>query len=439
MAEKAMNRNQAKRRRLLKFLAGSGMALTLPLAVQQARAATPNRFWVLVNAGGGWDPTSFIDPKGDTPRSDGRGPVNRYPAASITRAGNIAYPGAYPEDIDPPSLDSPGHFANFFPRHAQRLLVINGIDTQTNNHDAGSRFIWSGKIDAGYPSFGALAAADSAPAEPLSFISNGGFDATASLVAPARIGEGEVFQQLAYPNASRPGNDAESRSPYFEEGIYSRIEAARHNRLQRLLGRASLPLEQQQLNQLQLARTGDNNLNRLVSLLPDDISSGLEGQAEVAVAAFSAGIAVAANLHMGGFDTHGDHDRRHYSRLTELLEGVDHLWNQIVAAGLQGQVTVLVGSDFGRTPFYNDGNGKDHWNVTSLMAMGANIRGNRVVGATNPLVEALPINPATLQPDPNGVILTPEHVHVALREVAGIDPGLRDQFGIQERYINLFS
>ena len=302
----------------------------------------------------------------------------------------------------------------------------------------GSRFVWSGKIEEGYPSFGALAAAATAPSEPLAYISNGGYDNTASLVAPARIGDGEVFQQLAYPNASRPGEE-ENRYEYFNPTIYTDIENARNARLNRLLASSSLPLQQQQINQLIMARTGENNLNRLVSLLPERVSSGLEGQAEVAVAAFASGVAVSANMHIGGFDTHGNHDQNQSRRLTELLEGIDHLWNQIELNNLQDRVTVIVGSDFGRTPFYNDGNGKDHWNVTSMMAMGAGVRGNRVIGATDDHFEALKINPQSLAVDPNGITLTPEHIHVALRKLAGIGTDLTGRFGISESYIDLFS
>lgn len=427
-----------QRRQLLKYIAGSGLGLTLPLSMQLAQAAQIERFWVLVNAGGGWDPTSFVDPKGSRPRLDGRGPVNNYSVDAITTSGNIRFPSSYPTNINPPDANSPGHFANFFPRHAQRLLVINGIDTETNNHDAGSRYVWSGKIEEGYPSFGALAAAATAPSEPLSYISNGGYDNTASLVAPARIGEGGVFQQLAYPNASRPEGVIGKQYEYFDPSIYAEIEQARAARLQRLHGNSTLPLQRQQLNELMLARTGDNNLNRLVSLLPARISSGLAGQAEVAVAAFASGIAVSANMHIGGFDTHGNHDQNQTNALTRLLEGIDHLWNEIERNNLADRVTVLVGSDFGRTPFYNDNNGKDHWNVTSMMAFGSGIRGNRVIGATDDHVEALKINPQTLAVDPNGITLTPQHIHVALRNMAGVDSDLKNRFGIAQAALNLF-
>lgn len=427
------------RRQFLKYLGASGLGLTMPMGLAQAQDMSPNRFWILVNAGGGWDPTYFLDPKGDRPRLDGRGPVNNYSTAAITTAGNIPFPSSYPTNINPPDANSAGHFANFFPKHAERLLVINGIDTQTNNHDAGSRFIWSGKIEEGYPSFGALAAAASAPGEPLSFISNGGYDNTASLVAPARIGGGEVFQQLAFPNASRPGADAENRREFFHESIYQEIENARNARLQRLVASNSLPLRQQQFSEMMQSRTGDNNLNRLVNLLPDRISNGLAGQAEVATAAFASGVAVSANLNMGGFDTHGNHDQNHANRLDQLLTGVDHLWEQIESYNLQDRVTVLVGSDFGRTPFYNDGNGKDHWNVTSMMAMGAGVRGNRVIGGTDDHVEALKINPQSLAIDPNGITLSPQHIHVALRQMAGVNSDLIGRFGIPENHLNLFA
>lgn len=408
------------------------------MSLTPAYGADPDRFWVMVNAGGGWDPTLFIDPKGNTPRADGRGPVNNFSRNVIKRAGNITYVSGYAEDSEVPDPGSPGHLNTFFQKHYSRLLVINGIDTQTNNHDAGSRFIWSGKIETGYPSFGALVAAATAPEQPLSFISNGGYDFTASLVAPARVAGSSTFQQLAYPNAASPQNEPEKRNPYFIDSVYDRIEAARSARLGRLLRRSTLPLETRQLQQLQTVRSEDNNLNRLVDALPERVSSGLEGQAEVAVASFTSGLAVSANLSMGGFDTHGNHDRDHVRRLTELLSGIDHLWEQIESAGLQSKVTVMIGSDFGRTPFYNSNRGKDHWNVTSMMAMGAGIRGNRVIGATDDNFEARPVNSQSLQVDNNGIIITPEHIHVALRDLAGVPSNLDNQFGIQAPLLNFF-
>jgi hypothetical protein len=43
-----------------------------------------------------------------------------------------------------------------------------------------------------------------------------------------------------------------------------------------------------------------------------------------------------------------------------------------------------------------------------------------VVGATDPDLQALKVDPVTLAPSGNGVTLTPEIVHTALRNVAGV-------------------
>jgi uncharacterized protein (DUF1501 family) len=82
---------------------------------------------------------------------------------------------------------------------------------------------------------------------------------------------------------------------------------------------------------------------------------------------------------------------------------------------------VIIQSEMGRTPDYNNGNGKDHWSVGSIMFMGAGINGNRVVGATDEKQFLVPINPQTLGTDADaGITVRPEHIHKALRDFAGV-------------------
>jgi len=107
---------------------------------------------------------------------------------------------------------------------------------------------------------------------------------------------------------------------------------------------------------------------------------------------------------------------------------------------MQDKVTIVIGSDFGRTPFSNEGNGKDHWNITSIIAMGAGITENRIIGATNENFEALKLNTSTLQPDDNGIIIiTPQHVHRSLRDFLGIQDDLDKLFPIGVEKLDLFS
>jgi len=54
--------------------------------------------------------------------------------------------------------------------------------------------------------------------------------------------------------------------------------------------------------------------------------------------------------------------------------------------------------------------------------LGKGIKGNRVIGATDEKQFAVPVDPKTLKVDKTkGVRVRPEHVHEALRELAGIE------------------
>ncbi len=427
-----------KRRNFLRAVTGFGMAGVLPMSlIKTAYGAAPDRFLIAVNASGGWDPTSLIDPKGDAPRSDGLGPVNHYSATEIKTAGKIIY-APYSSGITPPATSSPGHLETFFKKHAKRIRVINGIDTQINGHDSGRRFVWSGKLEEGYPSVAALAAAPYAE-QPMAFISNGGYDFAASLVAPVRTAGASTFTELAYPNSQFPQSSSQQNLGYFSNASSTAIQQARAARLTRLRIEESLPKRTQQMTQLETVRNSDVTLSTLLKYLPTEVSDGLAGQAEIALAAFASGLAVSANLNAGGFDTHGDHDDDQTSSLTELLEGLDHLWSQSEKLGMQNKVTVIVGSDFGRTPFYNNGDGKDHWNITSIMAMGAGITGNSVIGATDKNFNALKLNPSTLQTDSNSITVTPQHVHHALRNFLGVKSDLDKMFPIAVEPLALFA
>jgi uncharacterized protein (DUF1501 family) len=144
---------------------------------------------------------------------------------------------------------------------------------------------------------------------------------------------------------------------------------------------------------------------------------------QIAFSAFQSGVAAVATLTRGGFDTHGDHNRNQARQVTKILAGLDYIFTEADAAGLAGKLYVVVGSDFARGPTYNslnDNAGKDHWPVTSMIVAGPNIPGNRVVGATDGGQQALAIDRGNLTPAAGGVTITPEIVHTALRNVAGV-------------------
>ena len=203
---------------------------------------------------------------------------------------------------------------------------------------------------------------------------------------------------------------------------------------------------------LAYARANRDQLQALAVGLPDQLvnpidQDGLRNdllqQAQMAMICSAAGLTVACDLEIGGFDTHSNHDNNHRTALQRLTNGVTYLWDTAEAMGLADRLVVLVGSDFGRTPRYNDGNGKDHWPINSALVMKKNAAWtNRVVGASDEGHSALAINPTTLAVDngPSGVVLTPAHVQEVLREAGGVaaDPAVSD-FPLNAPFVGLLN
>ena len=171
-----------RRRTILKGLfATAGVAATgfrLPLA----HAADYNgKLFVFVQADGGWDPTSFCDPKANTPDE----PVINHWAESgdeIREAGNIPY----------------APFANnaaFFEKYYDRMLVINGVDAQTNSHTVGIVHNWSGRNSEGYPAMSALLAARYGPELPVAYLSFGGYSDTGGVTRYTRLNNADLLAQ----------------------------------------------------------------------------------------------------------------------------------------------------------------------------------------------------------------------------------------------------
>ena len=184
-----------KRRQFMKLSAAAGTGLLSGVNIGWAQQAYPGPYWLFIEANGGWDPTSFCDPKG---RGLGpNGDINNYDQGDIGQAGNVAY--APPPDSFLPGQPNfiNGLFSNqqFFDAHFQRLLVINGISYGTNSHSVGRTTAWSGTKTLDYPSLGALIANQSAPDLPLPFVASRSGEATKTKgVVPSTVVSGERSQ-----------------------------------------------------------------------------------------------------------------------------------------------------------------------------------------------------------------------------------------------------
>lgn len=375
-----------------------------------ASAATPfaGKFVVTIQAVGAWDVTCFCDPKENQP---GEMPITNWSKNNETQsAGNIRF----------------APFANneaFFKKHASKMLIINGVDSQTNAHGIGETVNWSGRTAAGYPTLTALYSAINAPNLPMSYVSFGGYSRTENIVRSTQLGWSvNQIAELLRPNSNG------DRSVIDNE-LWSLIKTLHGNDSRAALDTSTLIAGNRRSREAYLeSMLAVDPLVEFGEMLPsrDDIAPRgdngfLKRQAQFAVLAFKAGVSVTADMNLGGFDSHENNDAEQEPLLSELTEGIDYLWDAAEEAGIAQRLVVIVGSDFSRTPYYNSGDGKDHWPYGSyiIMEKGANYT-NRVVTGTDEVQDVLKVDPVTLKPSGFGTKIETSHVHDALRDYLGI-------------------
>lgn len=407
------------RRDFLKWCAAAGLGLAAPMCVtpsgradeaaDDAKELPPYEgpYYVVLNASGGWDTTYLMDPKG----VDG---INR-----LYDEGQIETRGAH--RFAPTAKHKEGGLSNeeFYAEFGDELLTFNGLDYSVNNHSPGARYMATGKLDSlAYPTFAALVAACRGPSCPVSFLTFGNYSATGNLVAMSRIPYLPSLKRIANAD-SIEGNE---RAPYHDDFALGRIEQALGERRAERSGQPLLPRQDRAENMLYAAQLNARALQRVTPHIPSVIpKQRLAQQAEIALASFKAGVCVSANLSIGQFDSHANNDVDQMKLIPEFLEGIAYLIRRAGDLQIREKLVVILQSEMGRTPTYNNGKGKDHWSIGSIMFLGPRIQGNRLLGATDEKQFAVPFDPKSLTCDKeHGIRVRPEHVHEALRQLAGI-------------------
>jgi uncharacterized protein (DUF1501 family) len=402
------------RRDFLKLCGLVGLGLACPggmtsllRAASKEDAPYAGPYYVVFNAAGGWDTTYLMDPKGV-------GGINR-----LYQEGDILTEGQHKYAPTAKQIKSGMSNEEFFREFGKELLVLNGLDYSVNNHSPGARYMATGKLDSmAYPTFAALVAACKGPTCPLSFLTFGNYSATGNVVAMSRVPYLPSLQKIANADAI----DGNARSPYHDDFALSRIEQALQEGNESRAAQPRLPRQERGEGMLYAAQVNSKSLERITPYIPRQIpKERLSQQAEIALASFKAGVCVSGNLSIGQFDSHANNDADQMKLIPEFLAGIAYLMRRAEELNIRQKIVVVVQSEMGRTPTYNAGNGKDHWSIGSAMFFGAGIRGNRIVGATDEKQFPIPLNPKTLGDDKSaGIRMRPEHVHLALRQFAGI-------------------
>jgi len=97
---------------------------------------------------------------------------------------------------------------------------------------------------------------------------------------------------------------------------------------------------------------------------------------------------------------------------------------------LADQTLVVIGSELGRFPRLNGGQGKDHWPEVALLFWGAGVVHQRAFGQTGTHLQALPVSLRTGRGvATGGELLTLDDVGATLLQLVGLDPAPRGYAG----------
>ena len=368
-----------------------------------AHAQVASKILIYYHTDGGMCNDMFLDPS----------PDRRY---NLYTQNGLAIPGSGNIRIAPA-----GQNLAFLNRFRDQMLVINGVNTESNSHTDGAINSATGKLMMGYAPLSELHAAKYAGGAPAGWMVRDGDTVSTGVYPATAVPDQNQLRAMVDPLASSGTTDYVKRTDFNKtvEARQARLEALKANGI-------LLPKERLVTDEFLAAKEARIRLQAVAQNIP--ATFGNNPDIEVFMIAAQSGITAAGTIGSGGFDCHGselDYEGNN-GALTRMTNRLTFIWDEAARRGIADRLYVLVAGEFSRTPL-NGSNGHDHQNFGAgalLMLPPGSGLGNRVVGysATMNLHQSRTINPKTGAPDPNGIVIKPAHYHDALRDFLGVQP-----------------
>ena len=404
------------RRSVMKLGLSATTLLMCPPMTWMAKADPLHpHFLVMLFSDGGWDPTQTLDVHDPLDATDGIDvdvpqAISGLPPSQIATVGGVTYMS---NPTTRPGVDA------YFQTWAAQTCVVNGIGTRSTSHDQSRQLVLTGSLDPTRADFAVIAAHKNGQDMPLPHLllsgqSFGGQFAGLS----GRLG-GQMSQAIAY-NRLDGGPLAVSAlgEAYVEQALeWERMHAAA----------AGSTAVTGKLEAFHDANGRADKLTRLAGSLNLNTGNGTQLATSLGNA-FRSGLTTSVSINpFGGFDTHSDNTQQNtqwdrvFTYLGALMTGLSTQAG-VVAPTLLEETTIVVCSEFGRTPELNGDNGKDHHPFTSMVIAGKNVRGGQTVGKTDGDQEGVKVNMASGQPDDAGLVLDVTNMVAGLVTLMGANP-----------------
>ena len=427
-------------------LGAGALMLNAGLLNRSAQAqTTENRNFVFAYFSGGWDTLLCLDPRNPDDFSEARiRDTNIQLAWDRLPAGFEAQMVGF--DDSPITF---GPAIGDFKKHYQKSCLVRGISMDTLTHEVGRRYMMTGQMPAGLQATGSsiptrivAQQGDLAPIPNLvaraetynkglpNFASGLSVNSAGDLVMTLqRLPESPSQRIFSHLNAYRRRRVPCDPTNLGRNGFFDQIQES-ENKAQSLIDSA--------LNEyFDFGRPEHAALREqygLGNIRPGGLGTGFSAgeQAAIAAQALKHGVAQCVTVSLAnGLDTHDESwADDHPTILRDGFNALSALIDDLESAGLMANTTIVVFSEFGRTPLLNTRDGRDHSLSSCALLIGAGIKANTVVGASSDVgLGPLQINPDSgLAVASGGITITPSNVLASVMQSAGYDPSaLRTQ------------
>jgi uncharacterized protein (DUF1501 family) len=451
--KKNPNPPSSGRRTFLKAAAGfmgSTLLGGLPFRAfaQQASLSPPDRCFVFVYFSGGWDQLLAFDPRDPTVFTADRVTETRIlPGYNLINDSRFSQMPVVPEKNSVRSNIDFGPAVGRLADHFDLMTVVRGINMNTVGHEVGYRYFLTGKQPAGSAARGSSTATEIvgqfAPPVPIPSIAynietyNDRYPGSANALRVTRADD--LLLTLSQPmNQNKVplvlDSELEKQLLDFRGQPISCEEAAYGARgvgttYENSKDQMQTVLSNRLDNAFRFELAENAAVRQKYGLAATGPYDNEAGRAALVATALKKGISQCVSINLtGGMDTHfgtqlthASNQRRGFDALASL---VDDLRGTAHPGGgnFMDHTTIMVFSEFSRTPLINASGGRDHHLCSSCMLMGAGIKHNFVFGKSGDIGMA----PGTFdlrtgQPTPTGENILPEHIIATVLASAKLD------------------
>lgn len=442
--------HRPERRTFLKAAAGfmgSTLLGGLPFRsfAQAAALAPADRCFVFVYFNGGWDQLLAFDPKDpDEFTADRAAETRILPGYNLINDARFSAIPLRPEKsgVGRSNIDF-GPAVGKLSEHFDLMTVVRGINMNTLGHEVGYRYFLTGKMPIGSAARGSSTATEIVgQMKPRVPISNIAFnvesynDRYPGYANALRVSRKDDLLLTLKPSSQMLDSEIEKQlvdfrgqpitceeAAYGARGVGTTYQNSR-DQMQQVMAQKLEESFKFELNTPEMAA-----VRAAYGLDQSGRYDTEAGRAAMVGTALKRGIAQCLTINLtGGLDTHFGTQLTHANNQRRGFDALASLVADLRASGhpsggtFMDHTTIMVFSEFSRTPLINSAGGRDHHISNSCMLMGAGVKHNYVFGKSGDIG----MSPGTFDLrtgalDPRGENIFPEHIIATVLASAGLD------------------